>query len=301
MKKLSALLLAIFIGLGAINAAWAIKTVVITPLVQSGIKKYKVGNYLGAKQDIESSLQKNSSDSIAHYYLGNVYTKIGDKDKALNSYRAVIQLNENKGLVTYAGVAVICLNEPIIQPEVANPLDATLGNPSQVIEQVSACVKAKDMLKGSEAEQDMNAFIRSGQFMHQEAKEKIREQNLQSVQQRINNEEKGMNFSEFKYLNDATDAMPSDKEIADAVKTLAKVGFNPAVFSEQGVNSQLAQLNYMMPANNTNNNFDMLPYLVQQRDGHNDGKISPQFLQNMMMGQMMSSYDFGSTNNNRGF
>ncbi len=302
MKKLSALFIAIFMGISAFNAAWAIKTIVITPLVRSGIQKYKVGNYLGAKQDIQDAISKNPNDPIANYYLGNVYTKIGDKDKAVGAYQRVIEINENKGLSTYAGVAIICLNEPVAKAEFVNPVDAAVGNPVQNAEQASACTNAKNMLKGSEAEQDMNAFIRSGQFMHQEARDKIKEKSLQNVQQKINSDEKNIDFSEFKYLNDASGAMPSDKEIADAVKTLAKAGFNPLNYTTtQGFSPQLAQLNYMVPNNNNaNSGFEMLPYLMQH-DGYKDGKVSPQLLQNMMMGQLMSSYDLGGTSNNRGF
>jgi len=298
MKKLSVLLLAIFIGM--FNAAWAIKTIVITSLVQSGVQKYKAGDYLGAQQDIQEAIKKNPNDSIAHYYLGNVFTQIGSKDKAISAYQKVIEINESKGLSTYAGVAIICINNPVVKPEFVNPVDSLVGNPGggSPGDQMNPCVKAKDMLKGSEAELEMNAFIRSGKFMHKDVTDKMKEKELQKLQQKINSDEK-VDFSEFKYLNDASGVMPSDKEIADAVKTLARVGFNPVAFAtEQGVNSQLAQLNYMMPQNNSGYGFDMMPYLMQH--GNGDNKINPQLLQNMMMGQMMSTYDFGG-NNRRGY
>lgn len=296
MKKLSVLLLAIFIGM--FNACWAVKTLVITPLVQSSIKKYKAGDYLGARQDIEEAIKKNPDDSIANYYAGNIYTQIGEKYKAMDSYKKVVTLNENKGLSTYAGVALICLEAPEKMPAFVNPIEVQVGGQNQNSGQGDdKCKLAKDLLKGSEAEQQMNAFIRSGQFMHQEVKDKMREKSIQGVQNKFNSDEKDVDFSQFKYLNDASGTMPSDKEIADAVKTLAKVGFNPLNFSAgQGFNPQLAQLNYTAPSGSSGYGFEMLPYLMQHSDNYNDNKISPQLLQNMMMGQLMSSYDFGGTN-----
>ena len=47
--------------------------------------------------------------SVAHYYMGNAYVKLGRSDKAIDSYNQVITLNTSPGLVNYAKQGVSCL------------------------------------------------------------------------------------------------------------------------------------------------------------------------------------------------
>ena len=81
--------------------------------------------------------------------------------------------------------------------------------------------------------------------------------------------------------------MPSNDEIANAVKTLAKVGVNPMAGFNSGMmtNPDLMQMNMLLGNNNTNNGMsNMLPYLLM---GQNNGQnLSPELIQSMMMSQM---------------
>lgn len=284
MKKLTILLIAIF--LGSFSASYAIKTVVITPLVQSGIAKYKAQNYVGAMEDMQAAVKKNPNDSMAQYYLGNVYARIGKMDEAKAAYSAVIALNEHPGLMRYATLGIACLGE--------NTAMSGGGEGGE-------CAAAKTAAKVGET--DIDKFIRSGDFIHNDAKTNIQESQLKSVQQLINSDSKDVNFSDFRYLNDASGVMPSDEEIAHAVRVLAKVGFNPLNMGTQSYsNPQLSQLSAFTGQTNSGNSaFNMLPFIMAQGNGEGyNNRMNPQLIQSMMMNQMLPSYDF-STTNSRGF
>ncbi len=310
MKKTTALLIALFIGM--FNASYAVKKVTVSPQVLSGINKYKAGNYLGASQDIKTAIDKNPNDSLALYYLGNVYTKIGKKEEAKDSYKKVVELNEYKGLTKYAGVALVCLEAPPKTVIFNNPVAESVGAGNTSGPMEDNCTKAVELLKTASDKDGISEFIRSGEFLHTDAAEKVKDNSMKGVQEAINSGDKNVDFAKFRYLNDATNSdpmngekmvaaaasidMPSDKEIADAVKTLAKVGFNPLNFnSQQGFNPHLAQMNYYSPSQNNNNSFDMLPFLMSQQNNRDSGNLNPQLIQNMMMNQMLPSYDFSNT------
>ena len=79
--------------------------------------------------------------------------------------------------------------------------------------------------------------------------------------------------------------MPSDKEIADAVKTLAKVGFSPANVVPQ---------NYAMMAgfNGGNYDYELLPMLMNRGFG-NAQNLDHRALQNYLTSGMLQGLDMG--------
>lgn len=250
MKKIFSLILLALVS--TTLSAHAVKTYKISEDVQAGIKKYRAKNYAGALTDFKKAIAKNPDDSFAYYYLGNLYAVVGKSAEASASYAKVIELKEIPGLVLYAVSAQDCL------------MDET------------KCGELKEF--GQSAE--LTNFIRSKEFMDQQAKEQITDNEIQNAKDVINANKDGVDFSKFKYLNDASTDMPSDKEIADAVRTLAKVGFNP-----------LAQTNYL--ANGfQNDNFYSLPNLL------NSG-VGPEVLQNYLTGSMFAS--FGPDDSSRGY
>lgn len=298
MKKLWIFLIAL--ALGSFSACYAVKTVVISPLVQSGIAKYKAKNYLGAKLDIEKAVGMNPKDSMAQYYLGNIYTAIGKKDEAKNAYEEVARANDNPALVKYAKFALGCIEKQGDE----NSGGGASFDPNQ---QQEAVVDPCD--KKILGDPNIDPFIKSGQFLHNDAKNKIQENQLKGIQSGINAGSKSVEFSNYRYLNDAGSEIPSDKEIADAVKTLAKVGFNPLAMNNipngGGYNNpQYNQLSAMMggAGNQGNSTMNMLPFIMGQGGEENRmGKFNPQLIQSMMMNQLMPSYDFSDSNNNRGY
>ena len=87
--------------------------------------------------------------------------------------------------------------------------------------------------------------------------------------------------------------MPTNEEIANAVKTLAKLGVNPMGSMVQPMayqNPEMMQMS-MLLGNNTQQNYgmnNMLPYLMMNQG--NRQNMSPEFIETMMMNQMTPTY-----------
>ena len=105
--------------------------------------------------------------------------------------------------------------------------------------------------------------------------------------------------------------MPSDKEIADAVRTLAKVGINPLTLANTSIgynnqNSDLMQMQMLMGMNNSNSRdmTSMLPYFMnlQRNTGNNNfqnnnSDLMKTFMMNNLMNDMNSSFFTDDTKN----
>ena len=86
--------------------------------------------------------------------------------------------------------------------------------------------------------------------------------------------------------------MPTNEEIANAVKTLAKLGINPMGAMVQPAayqNPEMMQMS-MLLGNNTqsNNGMNMLPFLMMNQG--NTQNMSPELIETMMMNQMAPTY-----------
>ena len=250
MKKILSLILTAFFT--TTLSANAIKTYEISEDVQAGIKQYREKNYAGALAEFKKAVAKNPNDSFAHYYMGNTYAAVGKPAEADGSYSTVIDINEIPGLVIYATSAKACIADS------------------------SKCGEIPEL--GQTAE--MTRFVRSGQFIDDSAKDEMRDNEIKNAQEMINQNKDGVDFSKFRYINDASGETPSDKEIADAVKTLAKVGFNP-----------LAQNNYLAQGMDNGNIYSLQNLL--------NNNASPELLQNYLTGSMFTS--FGMESDARGF
>lgn len=254
MKKIFALFLVLF--LSSFTFAHAIKSYKVSPLVISGVKKYKAQNYVGAYNDFTEAVKANDKDSLAQYYLGNALCKLGKKELAVVAYTAVETIGDNPTLTIYAKNALACM------------------------EGRSDC----DDLAVFGAPKDMNDFIRSGQFVSTEARTEVQNKSLEQVKDMINGQAPNIQYQNFHYLNDASDAMPSDKEIADAVKTLAKIGFSPANVVPQ---------NYGMMAGYGNNfDYELLPMLMN-RSANGSQNLDQRALQSYLTSGMLQSLDMG--------
>lgn len=254
MKKIFAFILVLF--LSSFTFAHAVKTYSVSQKVISGIQKYKAQNYVGAYNDFQQAVVENDKDSLAQYYLGNTLCKLGKKDLAVQAYGAVESIADNPALTIYARNALSCL------------------------EGSSDC----DDLAVFGAPKDMNDFIRSGEFISTEAKTEVQKKSIEQVREMINGQAPDIQYEKFHYLNDASDAMPTDKEIADAVKTLAKIGFSPANVVPQ---------NYAMMAGYNNNiDYELLPMLMNRGMG-NAQNLDHRALQNYLTSGMLQGLDMG--------
>ncbi len=270
MKKFAVLLSFLLIS-GSLSFCLA-QTKSVSSQVYSGIANYKKANYTGCIQDMESVLEKNPDDILAKYYLALVYTKIGMSDDAKKYYQAVVDQGSEKLLVKYSQRALTCLDKP----------------------DDKICA-----VKRSLEDDDMSEFIESGEFLHPDLVKNMQKRELKDIKDNYN-ADREVDLDEYRFINDAKDEVPSDAEIAQAVKILAKVGYNPAaqIYNNAGsgsLSSQMAQLNLLTNSQNSNNNFvNMLPYLMAQRGDNSN--ISPELIQTMLMNQAMPSFDFGSSN-----
>ena len=266
MKKI--LILALCIMLSGTYCLAKTQTKSVNSKVYSGISNYKKANYTGCIQNMQEALKKNPNDILAKYYLALVYTKIGLKDEAKKYYQAVIDQGSEKLLVDYSKKAVTCLDNP------------------------------EDKMCAAKEEKDskMDEFIESGEFLHPDLVKSMQKRELKDLKENFN-ADKMPNMEDYRFINDAKDEVPTDAQIAAAVKVLAKVGYNPAaqIYNNSYISPQMAQMSMFTGNQNTNNNFvNMLPYLMNQKG--NNSNVSPELIQAMLLNQSMTNLDFGMNN-----
>lgn len=278
MKKIAFLLALVLISAYTTSVCYAGKhSVGVSPAVYNAISKYKQRNYTGAIQDLTPIVDKTPDNAIAHYYLGVSYTQLGMKNKAEAAYNKVIEINTDSKLVDYSKHAVACLNN---RPE----CKGVIKSPGELSE-----------------DEQMTIFIKSGKFMHDDVKKEVQEKSLDKLKDKINNDAVP-DVENYKYLNDASaeieNRQPTDQEIANAVKVLAKVGFNPysGMNTASYQNPQLAQLNAIMGnTNNTPNAFSQyLPYMMNQGTNQNPA-VTKELMQAMLLNQMMPEFGFNNS------
>ncbi|MCX4274151.1 MAG: tetratricopeptide repeat protein [Candidatus Gastranaerophilales bacterium] len=181
------------------------RSVTVSSPVYAAIAKYKQKNYTGCIQDLTPVVEKDANNAVAQYYLGISYTQLGMKGEAKEAYQKVIDLNVDTKLTEYSKRAVACIDG---RPECsANYVD-----------------------KNAPID-DMAVFIKSGKFLDDSVQKQIQEKSLDKLKDQINNDTMP-DVQNYKYLNDASGSMnaqPTDKEIADAVRVLAKAGVNPFI------------------------------------------------------------------------
>jgi len=274
MKKLVVLIAALMIA--GMCSCYAVQKVKVSPQVYSGISLYKQQNYTGAAQLFKEAAAKNPKDILAQYYLAISYVQLGMRAEASAAFGEVIANDtEGGGLAKISQQALDCYSDS------------------------NKCASAKD---------ETSEFIKSGEFMYKDVKSKIQEQQLKSIMNTINRGEKDVDFSNYKLINDASSEMPTNEEIANAVKVLSKVGFNPyaqnvmnpAIYNTQ-MSPQLMQLQTLtgQANNNTNSYMNLLPYMMAQgasTEGYS--KMDPQLIQTMMMSQMIPNFGFDDNTRN---
>lgn len=217
--------------------------------VKNMVAKYKAQNYLGCLQSSQAIIEKNPSNIYAYYYQGLAYTQLGKKDEATAAFEKVQSINSNKTLVEYAKRGVSCLNDP------------------------------EECAQYAEKTDELDKFIKSNKFYDKSVQTEVNKKKLDRIRENINDELGPRKKSE----------MPTNEEIADAVKTLAKVGFNPMTgFNPVTMATpEMMQMNMLLGNNtNANNGMNMLPYMLMGQNQNGMQNMSPEMIQNMMMSQM---------------
>ena len=219
-------------------------------VIRTLVGKYKAQNYTGCVQMSEDIIKKNPSNIYAHYYQGLAYMQLGKSEQATASFEKVEALNSNPTLVKYAQRGIACVQSP------------------------------EECAKYSETNTDLDKFIKSNKFYDKAVQSEVNKKKLDRIKENIN-EELGPNKKS---------EMPTNDEIAQAVKTLAKLGINPmAGINANYANPEMMEMN-MLLGNNTqaNNGINMLPMLLMNQNGVQ--KMSPELIQTMMMSQMAPTY-----------
>lgn len=248
----------IILGLAAL-AFMAIQTASFADQVSDStikllVSKYKAQNYLGCIQASDKVIQKNPSNIFAYYYKGLSYYQLGKKEEAISAFEKVQALNSNKTLVEYSKKGIACLENP--------EECATYG----------------------QAQSDLDLFIKSKKFYDKSVQAEVNKKKLDRIRENINDELKN---------TDQKSEVPTNDEIANAVKTLAKIGINPLAGINAGYqNPEMMQMNMLLGNNNMNNgmgmNNNMLPMLLMNKEAMQN--MSPEVIQSMMMNQMAPAF-----------
>ena len=217
--------------------------------VRQIINLYKTGNYIGCIDSSDKVISANPSNIFAYYYKGLAYTQLGKKNDATDAFNQVIELNSNSTLVDFAKKANACITSP------------------------NECEKY-----GKETN-ELENFIKSTNFYSQSVQAKVNQKKLDRIRENINDEINDIAKPEKK------SEIPTNDEIANAVKTLAKLGINPlANVNNAYANPQMMQMSMLLNDNNNNNNMNMLPMLLMNQN--NGQQLPPDLIQTMMMTQM---------------
>lgn len=243
--------------------------------LMGAIQKYKAKNYVGCMQDTIEITKKDPTNAVAYYYMAISYVNIGKKEKAIDAYQRVIGLSTNETLVDYAERGSLCLTNP------------------------DKC--AKNSI--SDLDNELDKFIKGGTDVSNDVKENLEKIRLEKLKYNINKEA------------DLKSEMPSNDEIAEAVKTLAKAGINPLQMqnnpylqAQQSMyqNPEYMQLQMLLGNNNHNQNngndfLSMLPYFMAQNNSSTSNpSLSADMLKNMMMSSMIgnlnTTFNFDSKN-----
>lgn len=240
----------------------------VSPNLSVAIKKYKGQNYVGCIQDTQDLTKKDPSNALAYYYMAISYARIGKKDDAISAYEKVITLSTDETLVDYARKGSNCLNNPDFCKS-----------------------KASDAV-----DSELDRFIRSGEDFSKETTDKLKQIRLEQLKNTINKE------AELK------SEMPTNDEIAEAVKVLARAGINPVaqnpyLQAQQAMyqNPEYMQLQMMLGNQNNNDTFaNMMPFMLAQSQNQSSSNknVSADMIKSMMMSSMLgninTTFDVGN-------
>ncbi|MBO5948116.1 tetratricopeptide repeat protein [bacterium] len=295
-KKIFAIFIFMFFSINTVFSA-----VSNTDLVRSGIVKYKNKNFAGCISTMKDAIKNDPSNVTAHYYLAIAYARMGNKTEAINYYTKVVNLNSNATLTSYAKQGLAAINDGY---KYSNQ-NAEAENFVKTYPKESINPEIRKNLKLLELErkkEEINKKVNAPAIVTQSKEEKVKEKDVKKEDKKTEETDKT-----------SFNGQPTDAEIAQAVRTFAALGINPMQMG--GANAQMnsmaqyqnsqaaqdyAQLQMMLGSQNNNsfnnnNMMNFLPYLMQQ-NGQNNKNLSQDFIQTMMMTQMMPDFSFDTSN-----
>ncbi len=274
-------------------------------MVQAGISNYKKGNYTGSVEILEKAVKQNPGNALAHYYLAMAYVKIEKKENAISEYQNVIKLNPNDQLAAYATAGLKGLGGSMPENK-TNPAGNSSGTALPDDNRNSANNNVPSSLKPNEnTSEAVNEFLFESVIKHI----------IESVNTNGKvDEEKLKQLKDFsKSQNTDTTKMPTDEEIANAVKTLYKLaaltGGANNINTAAAVNPEMMQMNMLMSAFGGNNGMNsyggnnssmngMLPLMMMFQNQGAGSKTDPQAMQTLLSSMMMPDMFALAGNNN---
>lgn len=248
-----------------------------------GIQKYKARNYAGCALDMKRILKEDPSNAIAHYYAAISYARLGNATEATNYYTKVIELDTDKTLSAHAQRGLAYLTN---QTKYA-------GSNAEVEEFLEKKYKdgininLKKEIKTAELEQIRRKINADVKKVDETTKNKTQE----ATEKKENSaDEKKNKPTQIK------SSVPTNEEIANAFDVLYRAGINPFNTNYQTNQTNLSnpynQLNMLMGNQNNNNNMNMINYLPMMLQSGQNQQVSKEFIQTMMMSQMMPDFSF---------
>ncbi len=237
MKKELLAVLSAMVLLTAGSAVFA-KTNINSDLAEA-IKFYKQGNYTQCQEKLEASIKKDPSNSLTYYYMGMTAAHMGKKEEAIENYdKALTLAPSNSNLIKYAEKGKRCLESPEACHEVKyeNSVDEFIRGKST--DRFSE--EARSMFEKLKIEQMMRDINRQGDVDPQKFRE----------------------YKDFSSMNTPSSDVPSNDEIAQAVRTLQKAGlmnFGGNSYSDLSIltGNDSSMINMMYSGN-------MNPQLIQE-------------------------------------
>lgn len=231
--------------------------------VNSAIQMYKAKNYTECLQVMFDVVTQDPSNVVAYYYIAISQARLGNKEKAQEAYQRVIDLNSSSQLSRYAKNGIACLNDP-----------------EQCKSQfsLSSSQKALDNVSGQIEENRIQAV-----------KDIVnKKNNIQDVPMEYMKNFKDYSLPQNQLQNKSELPTPSKDEIANALDTLKRAGYQnylpqPPVTAEQMQMSMINSLN----TNNNNYNNPMAGFMPYMSNPQDMAQMSPELIQSMMMGSMM--------------
>jgi len=228
----------------------------------SAMKMYKNKNYTECLQVMYEVVDKDPSNVLAYYYIAISQARLGQTDKAKEAYQRVLDLNTSTQLSKYAKDGISCLDDPTTCKS-----EVTFSHNQKV----------KDAVNQEIVDQRINSVKN---IINQK-------QNVQEVPVNYMKDFKDYSLPKNQMQNKSE--IPTKEEIADALDTLKRAGYQTYMPQPQMSAEMIQQMSMINSLNNSNNNnnsmSNFMPYMM---NSDSMSQMDPQLLQTMMMSSMMN-------------
>ncbi len=92
-----------------------------TNFLKQGIAEFNAGNYTDASGHLGAALSTDFNNSVLHYYLGNCYVHMKQREAAIREFRIAYALDPDKDVGKYAKQALAGLNVDGPAPTATSP------------------------------------------------------------------------------------------------------------------------------------------------------------------------------------